>query len=556
MTSWYVALTFAISCSSAQAPTVGLGRTTTTLHQQNYHPKSCLDAKKAPLNDILERVGLRGWRLLFFASLMTIAGVIVIASNSTPAGASVGHPSLAPDGPRRDTPIVLDGAVYTSVQLHDRVIVGGDFSQVQITRDGPIVERDNLFAYDINSGEIIEEFADADGPVLDMVSDPEGNAVYLGGAFTQIDEQFEIRVAKVGYEGALDPTFRANASAQVQSVDIHDNVLYLGGSFTTLNGQTHDQIGAVDATTGETIEAFDIAVIGALGVDSKSVRTVEVLPDGQRLLVLFAGRSLVDGLGTHDRYGIGFIDLNTYTVTPWRTQWYEFAHPRCNSSNLLLEDAAVSPDGTHFVVGERGGFICDKIISFDTTDDGVNDPRWVTAAHDSVFSVEITNHAVYAGGHFCYVRAEGPVPTSEAPVFNWQNKPAECDIAFGNDDIEDFAARQQLAALDPLTGEVLDWNPTSNAATAVYDIEAIDRGLLIGQDNDRINQIRTGRHGFLDFGVEDEIPPPEDEVPPPEDEIPPPDDVGRFIKDPAAVKRVALLESLWERLAMLVWFTR
>jgi len=34
----------------------------------------------------------------------------------------------------------------------------------------------------------------------------------------------------------------------------------------------------------------------------------------------------------------------------------------------------------------------------------------------------------------------------------------------------------------------------------VFHIEAVDRGLLIGQDRDRVNFIRTGLHAFLDFG--------------------------------------------------------
>ena len=60
--------------------------------------------------------------------------------------------------------------------------------------------------------------------------------------------------------------------------------------------------------------------------------------------------------------------------------------------------------------------------------------------------------------------------------------------------------RSQLAALDPSDGRALDWDPGSNAGLGTFDLTLIDRGLLAGMDNDRYNQILTGRSGFFDFG--------------------------------------------------------
>ena len=148
----------------------------------------------------------RNLHILVLATLSVLAGALVVSYNPAPASATVVHPSVATETPRRDTPIVLDGIVYSSIQLQDRVIVAGDFTQVQVERNGPIVERNNLFAYDINSGELIEDFAPAvNNRIRSLVADPDGGAFYLGGTFTQIDGQFRTRVAKVGYDGTLDP---------------------------------------------------------------------------------------------------------------------------------------------------------------------------------------------------------------------------------------------------------------------------------------------------------------------------------------------------------------
>lgn len=455
-------------------------------------------------------------RRLLLAGLLTCAMVAVVLSTSSNAEASdVVHPTLAPEAPRADTPIVLDGTVHATVQLADRVIVAGEFTQVESFRGGPIVTRTNLMAYDINTGALIDDFAPTiDGVVYDVITNEAGDAVYIAGKFRQVDGQWRVRVAKLAYDGTLDPTFQANVSAKVLALEVHAGVLYLGGSFSQVNGASHDRIAAIDATTGATVSTFDLNVQGDAGkAGSRSVKALDVHPNGQQLLVVFNGEQLVDRNGpAADHYGIALVNLADYTVDDWRTDWFRLAHPRCSEGALQLRDGEFSPDGSMFAVVEKGNWRCDKTVAFNTGDDGTNDPKWVTAMHDSTFSVAITNNAVYVGGHFCFVTPHGPIAADDAPTYPWVNKPELCESDGGNDDIGEFVARYQLAALDPATGAPLDWEPVSNAAEAVFHIEPIDRGLLIGQDNDRVNFIRTGRQAFLDFGgVTPPFEPPEEE---------------------------------------------
>jgi len=444
-------------------------------------------------------------RAIFLAMMLFGGGIGLLLTATQQARAGVTHNSIAVESPRTDTPIVLDGTVYSSIQLHDRVIVGGEFTRVQTVRNGPIVDRVNIFAYDINTGEIIEDFTPTlDGRVRVLEASPDENAFYLGGTFKQIDGQFHLRLAKIGYDGSADSTFRPEVSAEVHSLELHEGTVYVGGAFDFVNNEVHNRIGAVHTTTGASIDGFDLAIVGELGKqNTRSVRHLEVHPDGQRLLVVSNGQSIVDAVGTHDRFGVGLVNLDTFRVTPWRTQWFEFSFERCSSQSLQIRDASFSPDGSQFAVVEKGNFNCDKIVSFDTVDDGTNNPKWVTAAHDSVFSVEITDQAVYAGGHFCFVTAHGAVASVDAPTYPWVRKPERCEIntfGEGNQTIGDFNARQQIVALALEDGEVLDWNPRSNAREAVWDITSIDRGLLIGQDSNEFNTVETGRQIFLDFG--------------------------------------------------------
>lgn len=472
------------------------------------------DQAPLPVADSVQFMTFSNTRRLMFRFAPALVGMLLVTAiagalaltQATASAADVNHGSLATETPRRDTPIVLDGTVWASVQLEDRVIVAGDFSQVQTTRGGPVVARSNIFAYDINSGDIIDDFApNVSGIVRELVVDETNDNVFLGGSFTQVDGEWRVRVAKLDYFGNLDPVFRPDVDAQVLTMALrNDNELYLGGSFTQVNGESAERLGAIDTITGASLPTFNFGIEGDLGKEeTRSVKGLALSPNGNRLLVIFNGRSIVDNNrnASFERYGVAFISLTSNAVTGYTTDWYKNAHERCSASSLQLRDVDLSPDGLTFAVVEKGGLNCDKIVAFPAGNNNAgNDPLWVTAAHDSVFSVEVTNNAVYAGGHFCYVRAYGPVSSDDAPTIDWLGKPANCDIAGGNNDIGEFTARQQIVALDPTNGEPLDWNPRSNALEAVFDITAIDRGLLIGQDADRINDILTGRQAFLDFG--------------------------------------------------------
>ena len=80
---------------------------------------------------------------------------------------------------------------------------------------------------------------------------------------------------------------------------------------------------------------------------------------------------------------------------------------------------------------------------------------------------------------------------------NDPNAERNSSVIFPNDAI----FRNSLAALNPLNGRALAWDPGSNAILGTFDLTIIERGLLAGMDRDRYgNFILTGRSGFFDFG--------------------------------------------------------
>lgn len=426
-----------------------------------------------------------------------------------PIGAEVpaDHGAVAPVIPRLDLPEVLDGVVEASAQFGDKVVVGGSFTQIERT-DGSVLNRSFLFAYDINTGTLIEDFdPQFDKEVQAIESADDGSGVVIAGKFNTVDGLTRRKIVKLDADGEVIAGFTANANSKVTTLDDDGVRIYVGGSFTAINGEPRSRLAALDLTTGA-VDSFRNDVTVDVGSNTGAVKSVDVSPDNSTLLVAHAS-ALVDG---QDRFGLAQIDLATDTVTPWRTDWYKIAVTRCSGDTLKLRDASYSPDGSYFVVVEKGGFRCDKAIAFPTADGpGLEENLWVLQGFDSIYSVAISDFAVYIGGHFCFVNPLGPIPTARAANYFHPPKPAPC-ASGGNEDTNGITARYQVAALDPVDGSVLDWNPGANVQEAVFDIEIVDRGVLLGMDRDRVNGYGTGRHAFLDFGGL--TPPPEPPEPP------------------------------------------
>jgi len=436
-------------------------------------------------------------RAASLVSVALVASVLATVAGADNISAEVpaDHGVLAPTIPRTDLPIVLDGEVLASAQFGDKVVVGGNFTQIRL-QDNSVVNRQFLFAYDINTGAYLSSF----DPVIDreveaLETADDGSGLFIAGKFNTVDGISKRKVAKLDVNGEVLIGFTANADAKVTTIDDDGQRLYLGGAFTTINNQPRIRLAAVDITDG-TVSSFRNDVTVDVGRNTGSVKTVDVSPDNSLLLVVHAS-ALVDGL---DRFGVAQIDLNTDQVTPWRTDWYKFASPRCTSGAFQPRDAEFSPDGSFFVIVEKGHYRCDKAIAFPTANGpGLEENLWVLQAFDSVYSVGISDVAVYVGGHFCFLDQLGPIATAQASTYPYVNKPQGCQSG-GNEDTNGVAARYQIGAVIPSTGELHAWNPGTNVQEAVFDIEIIDRGLLLGLDRDRVNNILTGRQAFLDFG--------------------------------------------------------
>jgi hypothetical protein len=195
-------------------------------------------------------------------------------------------------------------------------------------------------------------------------------------------------------------------------------------------------------------------------------------------MIAIGNRTYVAGL---QRDQIVMLNLATspVTVTDWATTRYR---QQCAKVfGTYMRDIDISPDGSYFVVGTTGayrvGSLCDAAARWETGATGAGQqPTWVDyTGGDTLYSVAVTGTAVYVGGHQ-----------------RWMNNGFAADRAGPG-----AVAREGIAALDPVNGLPLSWNPGRDRGVGAFALVATAQGLWIGSDTDRIG--RYEYHGRIAF---------------------------------------------------------
>ncbi len=432
--------------------------------------------------------------------LALLAGLALITIPSRDTASAVGaHGTLVPVTPRTDVPRVLDGAVLDVAQVGDKVIVAGDFTTVQPTGQLPLVQS-FLMAYDVNTGLFDDDFRVViDRPVNIIEPAADGQSFYIGGLFSSVDGVARKKLARLDLGGNVMTGFKANASAEVTALalDADDNTLYVGGNFASVAGEARSRIAAVDAATGKVDPDFDHPLSGPVGAGGfMGVKTLDVTEDGNNLLVLHSARFI----GGQPRTAVALFDVSSTTaqLRSWSTNHYEDALLNIGGQ-LRISDAAFSPDGSYFVVVSSGGDrppTNDSAVKFATAGGAGVTADWVSRHFDSIYSVDISDVAVYVGGHFQYQEAPGSTdPFPGDPDVNYGFGQGLGPAVLGNEVVR----REQVGALDPGTGKSQNWSPGANGFHGVTAVRVVDRGLLIGHDGSLIGGADIGRHGFFDL---------------------------------------------------------
>jgi PKD repeat protein len=416
-----------------------------------------------------------------------------------------GHTRLVPDVPRRNTPRISNGEIWDLEVVGTRVFIAGSFTSIAntVTPTTPVNQR-YLASYDLVTGRIDTSFRPTfNGSVTAVEASPDGTKLFVGGSFNTVNGTGRQKVASLNLTtGAPITTFAFTQSTNnaVDSLAATNTTLYVGGRFTRINGVLKSHLAAVSATTGAVDTSFTNDLSGGIGVNGAlTAQQLKLTHDDSKLLVVHTGRQ-VNG---QDRLGMALISTSTKQLLTWRSRLWDENLPRVGGVTRIYA-ADVAPNDEYFVVASGSGGdappISDTAIAYPLTAASLANsdvqPLWIHRSFDSIYSLAITEQAVYLGGHFSWNES----PTSNVP---W---PGLDNVGYGTGQGlsgyglgDQVVRREHLGALDPATGTALEWGPISNSFEGNKAMEATSRGLVVGGDGMFQGGVRTGRVAFYDF---------------------------------------------------------
>ncbi|MFC5177990.1 PKD domain-containing protein [Nocardioides taihuensis] len=409
-----------------------------------------------------------------------------------------GHTTLVPEKARAAFPRITGGEIWDIETIGNKAYVAGTFSSaVNVAGNGATVTQPNLMAINLDTGLIDTTFRPTfgGGGVSAVEASPDGTKLFVTGSFDTVNGVAKAKIASLSpTTGAPVAGFTANANSQGNALAVSNTTVYVGGRFSKINGVTRVGLAAVSSSTGAVDLAFDNQLSGGIGTNGTlTVQQLKLTHDSSTLVVVHTARRIDD----QNRYGIGLIDTASKQLLPWRTHlWEDNLQYVGGIQRIYAGD--VAPDDSYFVVGSGSGGdrppINDTAVAFSFDGgDGV-EPLWISRCFDSVYSVAITEKAVYIGGHFQWNES----PTAPDP---W---PGQDDIGYGTGQGlsgyglgDQVVRRDHLGALDPATGKALEWHPGSNSIEGNKALQATSQGLLSGGDAKRQGGVSTGRVAFF-----------------------------------------------------------
>jgi PKD repeat protein len=432
--------------------------------------------------------------------LATLALGTVAAPPAEAAQPVPGHTGLVPSTPRTNTPRISTGEIWDIEVVGQRVFIAGTFTSLQnTTGNTAVVNQRYLASYNYQTGLIDTGFRPTfgGGGVTAVEASPDGTKLYVTGSFNTINGVTKRKIASISpTTGAPVTGFTANASAQATALAATNTTVYVGGNFQTVNGTARVGLVALNGTTGAVLPGFVNDISGGIGVNGMlTVQQLKLTHDESKLLVVHTGRRIAG----QDRYGVGLISTQTNQLLGWRTRlWDDNLQFVGGIQRVYAGD--VAPNDQYFVVSSGSGGdrppINDTAVAFPVAGNDNVQPLWVSRHFDSVYSVAITERAVYVGGHFSFEES----PTAPDPWPGLDNVGYGTGQGLAGYGLGDAVVRRDhLGALNPADGKALEWNPGSNSFEGNKAMEATARGLFVGGDGMYQGGKNTGRVAFYDF---------------------------------------------------------
>lgn len=392
------------------------------------------------------------------------------------------------------TPHVTNGTVSAIATVGSRVYVGGTFTTVTNAAGTVQHTRRYLFAFDRNTGAVLDYAPTLDGVVETIAPAPDGSSIIVGGRFRTVNGTAQRSMAMLRSDGSRVSSFAARTNGIVNKVLVRSDMLLAAGRFRTANGASRTNLAMFDATTGG-LRGLNLPVtegrVKSNGTVTKaSVLEMDADAAGTRLVVIGNFRR-VSG---QPRQQIAMIDLPGGALSPWSTNRFPNgpsggtdAYPCGQAFDTQMRDVEFSASGSYFVVVTTGGApdrnvrsLCDTATRWETTSTPGSIETWRNCTGgDTLYSVSVTPAAVYVGGHQRWLDNCGGRNSAVSGSF----------------------AADGIGAIDPTTGRAIrSWNPGRTRGVGAEELVAQREGLYVGSDTTRLGGEYHARLGLFPAG--------------------------------------------------------
>jgi hypothetical protein len=424
------------------------------------------------------------------------------ATATTPPLAGPGHTAVVNDTVLTNFPRITTGEIWDLERVGNRIYIAGGFTTIRNNASGNTTSytQPYLAAFSMTTGLVDTAFRPTfDSGVTDVEASPDGTKLFVAGRFNTVNGVTKRKFASINpTTGATVTGFTAHANGAGTELEATNTTVYLGGQFTQINGASKVGLAAVDATTGalvgrtgaNPVGTWNNDISGGIGPNGQlNVQEMKITPDQSKLIVVHTGRKVAG----QDRYGVAIINLLTGELSPWRTRLWEDNLGFVGGVQRAYA-ADVSPDGTYFVVGSGSGGdrppINDTAVRLPVAGEDFVQPTWVSRAFDSVYSIGVSEKAVYIGGHMSWIES----PTARDPWPGLDNQGYGTGQGLSGYGLgDDVVRRDHIGAIDPELGKSVEFNPGSNSFEGNKAMLVTPQGLVTGGDATTQGSQNVGR---------------------------------------------------------------
>lgn len=289
----------------------------------------------------------------------------------------------------------IDGVAWGQLVVGDVVYVVGSFSNARPAgalagqQEAP---RSNILAYDINTGELIEDFAPTlNGAGRSLALSEDGKTLYVAGEFDRVNDEWHSRLAAFDISqghGTLISSFQPVFSTTVKDIAVAGDTLYVGGYFTKVNNQQRTRLAALKASTGELLDW----TASAEGPNAQ-VYAIEVSPDHSKV-VIGGSFSSVNG-SSKPGYGMALLSASTGEVLPMPVN----DTVRTAGEKAAIFDIAVDDAGFYATAYSAVGRLDEANLEGSFKADWNGNLVWLEPCHGDTYGIAPTKEIVYTVGH-------------------------------------------------------------------------------------------------------------------------------------------------------------